>query len=263
MEDEKNTLDNAQPEPNVSAQTPAEQPTFEVPQSAASEQKIPKPANLYTPQVAPAAAEPEKQPIYKKWWFWLLIGLAVVIIFGCAIASCSAIVGLSNAVDSAVESSSVTDAEREFAGEVADLHQKNEDESSTDVTDPSVEEETQSESEPIPEAESEPESDPDVPLEYLNALAKAQQYSDVMYMSKKGIRRQLTSEYGEDFSEKAADYALKHVDADWKKNATEKAKSYAETMHMSESAIRKQLTSEYGEQFTESEADYAIKHYQD
>lgn len=99
----------------------------------------------------------------------------------------------------------------------------------------------------------------DIPVEYRNALEKAQSYSDMMYMSKKGLYDQLTSEYGEQFSTEAADYAIEHVNADWKANALEKARQYQDQMNMSPSAIHDQLTSEYGEQFTQDEADYAIE----
>ena len=81
-----------------------------------------------------------------------------------------------------------------------------------------------------------------------------------MYMSKKGVYDQLTSEAGEQFPADAAQYAVYHVKADWNKNALEKAKSYQENMDMSVEAIRDQLTSEAGEQFTQEEADYAIQH---
>ncbi len=40
-------------------------------------------------------------------------------------------------------------------------------------------------------------ADSSVSAEYRNELAKAQQYSDMMHMSKQGIYDQLTSEYGE------------------------------------------------------------------
>ena len=102
-----------------------------------------------------------------------------------------------------------------------------------------------------------------VPREYLSALTKAQIYSDTMYMSKKGIYDQLTSEYGEQFSKEAADYAMEHIQADWNENALQKARTYQDTMAMSPSAIHDQLTSPYGEQFTKEEADYAIAHLND
>ena len=100
----------------------------------------------------------------------------------------------------------------------------------------------------------------EVPQEYKNALNKAQVYSDTMYMSKKGIYKQLTSDAGEGFPEKAAQYAIKHVKANWKENALMKAKSYYEDMSMSKDAVYDQLVSEYGEQFTAEQAKYAIEH---
>lgn len=101
-----------------------------------------------------------------------------------------------------------------------------------------------------------------VPAEYTAALNKAKTYSSMMYMSKQAIYDQLTSDYGEKFDEDAANYAMKHLDADWKANALEKAKQYRK-MDMSSDAIRDQLTSDYGEKFTEEQADYAIQHLDD
>ncbi len=100
--------------------------------------------------------------------------------------------------------------------------------------------------------------EPQVPAEYKSALAKADSYANTQHMSKKGLYDQLTSEYGEQFSKEAAQYAVDNVQADWKANALVKAKSYQETQNMSPAAIRDQLVSEYGEQFTAAEADYAI-----
>lgn len=96
--------------------------------------------------------------------------------------------------------------------------------------------------------EEEPEDN--VPTEYKNALKKAKTYSDIMHMSKEGIYNQLISEYGENFPEDAAQYAMDNLDCDWNANALAKAKSYSDTMHMSKAAIFDQLISEYGERFT-------------
>lgn len=101
------------------------------------------------------------------------------------------------------------------------------------------------------------------PVEYTNALRKAESYSKTMHMSKQGIYDQLTSEYGEQFPADAAQYAIDNMQADWNANALEKAKSYQKIMSMSKNAIYDQLISEYGEQFTEEEAQYAIDHLDD
>lgn len=97
-----------------------------------------------------------------------------------------------------------------------------------------------------------------VPTEYMSALAKAEMYTSQMHMSKKGVYEQLTSDYGEQFSAEAAQYAIDNVNADYKYNALKKAETYQGTMHMSPSAIREQLVSDAGEKFTEEEAQYAI-----
>ena len=108
-----------------------------------------------------------------------------------------------------------------------------------------------------PTATPKPTEDP-TPKEYRNALSKAQMYVNLMHMSKARLHDQLTSPYGDQFSEEAAQYALEHVKADWKQNALQMAETYSSTMHMSKARIYDQLTSEYGEQFTAEEAQYAI-----
>ena len=96
-----------------------------------------------------------------------------------------------------------------------------------------------------------------------NALKKAESYSSTLHMSKKGIYKQLISEYGEGFTKEEAQYAIDNMKADWNANALAKAKSYQDTMSMSKSAIYKQLISDYGERFTKEEAQYAIDHLDD
>ena len=102
--------------------------------------------------------------------------------------------------------------------------------------------------------------DSSIPTEYKSALKSAENYSELMHMSKQGIYDQLTSEYGGKFTAEAAQYAIDNLDADYNQNALQSAKSYQENMNMSPAAIHDQLTSEYGGQFTEAEADYAIAH---
>ena len=118
--------------------------------------------------------------------------------------------------------------------------------------------EQSSENESIEEVAEEVAAEENVPTEHKSALKKAKIYSDTMSMSKEGIYDQLTSEYGEQFSKEAAQYAIDNVEANWKENALKKAKTYQEEMAMSPKAIYDQLISDYGEKFTEEEAQYAI-----
>lgn len=106
----------------------------------------------------------------------------------------------------------------------------------------------------------ESESSEKISAEYRAALKSAEYYANDMHMSKTGIYHQLTSDAGDKFPADAAQYAVDHVDADWKENALKTAKSYQKDMHMSNEAIRDQLTSDAGEEFTQEEADYAIQH---
>lgn len=103
----------------------------------------------------------------------------------------------------------------------------------------------------------------DIPAEYRAAQRKGQTYADTMNMSKAGVYDQLTSDAGEGFPQKAAQYAVDHIKANYNKNALEKAKDYREEQDMSNDSIHEQLTSEAGEQFTSQEADYAIQHIDD
>ncbi|GAB3060979.1 Ltp family lipoprotein [Salinicoccus sesuvii] len=109
------------------------------------------------------------------------------------------------------------------------------------------------------ETEQKEAGDSEVPREWQSALNSAYTYAELMHMSKAGIYEQLTSEYGENFPEEAAQYAIDNIEYDWENNALESARSYQELMDMSHASIYDQLVSEYGEKFTEEEAAYAIE----
>ena len=111
---------------------------------------------------------------------------------------------------------------------------------------------------PTPDKKPESTKKATVPAEYRSALAKADSYANDQHMSKKGLYNQLTSEYGEQFSKEAAQYAVDNIKSDWKANALAKANSYANNQHMSKKSVYDQLVSEYGEKFTKTEAKYAI-----
>ena len=103
--------------------------------------------------------------------------------------------------------------------------------------------------------------DENIPKEFQSAVNSAANYSNIMHMSKTGIYNQLTSEYGDQFSAEAAQYAIDHINVDWNENALQKARDYCD-MYMSKAGIYDQLISEYGEQFTPEEAQYAVDHVQ-
>lgn len=222
-----------------------------------------------------------KKPIYKKWWFWLIIFIVFICIVGSGSDSNTETNLQDNESNSSVTETSDKDDKKKVS--VVDFSQMTRenisawcsenkiicnisDEYSDSVPNGSFVSQSVQAGKEVYEGTSVKISfskgkKPSV--EYLNALAKAKSYSDTLHMSKKGIYKQLTSEYGEQFPSDAAQYAVDNVNVDWNANALAKAKSYQQTMHMSTNAIYKQLISEYGEQFEPSEAQYAIDHLND
>ena len=97
--------------------------------------------------------------------------------------------------------------------------------------------------------------------EYSAALGKAKSYNSLFHMSKKRMYRQLTSDFDK-FSNDAAQYAIDHLEADYKYNALFNAKNYRKLFNMSKSRLINQLTS-FIDGFTEEEANYAIDHLDD
>ena len=97
--------------------------------------------------------------------------------------------------------------------------------------------------------------------EYSTALGKAKSYNSLFHMSKKRMYSQLTSDFDK-FSNDAAQYAIDHLEADYKYNALFNAKNYRKLFNMSKSGLFNQLTS-YIDGFTEEEAQYAIDHLDD
>ena len=206
----------------------------------------------------------EKKPIYKKWWFWLIIFIVFIGITGTSEDG--------NTVETSYNTPSVT---------VIDFSTMKKEDIENWCTDNKVKcdiKEAYSDSVKkgnfisqsidknglIKQGEKivityslgkEPST------EEKNALKKAETYSSIMNMSKQGIYNQLTSSV-EGFGKAAAQYAIDNIDADWNKNALEKAKTYQQTLSMSKNAIYNQLVSSV-EGFTKEQAQYAIDHLDD
>lgn len=92
------------------------------------------------------------------------------------------------------------------------------------------------------------------------AIESAESYLQMGGFSRAGLIDQLTSQYGEGFSEADAVYAVDHVTVDWNQQAVESAKSYLQMGGFSRASLIDQLTSPYGEKFTLAEATYAADH---
>lgn len=218
--------------------------------------------------------ETKKKEFYKKWWFWVIIILVIIIIKTC---------GSSNDIQTATSSSDNYQKNNVVELTIADFSTMTRDEVeawfNANKINGKISDEYSAKvakggfvSQSIAANTVAHEGDKIIVVyslgkepstEEKNALKKAETYSNTMHMSKAGIYKQLTSEYGEGFTAEAAQYAVDNMVADWKANALAKGKSYQNTMNMSKQNIYKQLISEYGEKFTAEEAQYAIDHLED
>lgn len=250
------------------------------------------PAQAETPAVEqapvmPVASVKAKKPIYKKWWFWVIIAVVAIGIIGSVNGGNESSTNTDNGssvVQSGDETNNDTTDNKTDSNKItvidfsamnkADIENwattnkvtvKFSEEYSDSIASGSVVSQSKKANETVKEGGTinvviSKGKKPSI--EYQNALRKAETYSKTMHMSKKAIYNQLTSEYGESFAD-AAQYAIDNLNADYKANALAKAKTYQQTMSMSKNAIYDQLVSEYGEQFTAEEAQYAIDHLDD
>lgn len=109
-------------------------------------------------------------------------------------------------------------------------------------------------------ATSEPttEAPPAMTASQEQAVGAAENYLSISGFSRKGLIKQLSSEYGEGFSVKDATFAVDYLKVDWNEQAAKKAREYLAMQHFSRSGLIKQLESAYGEQFTHAQAVYGV-----
>jgi subtilisin family serine protease len=102
-------------------------------------------------------------------------------------------------------------------------------------------------------------------LERLNAGTAALEYlGNGQGFSRKGLIKQLSSEYGEDYPVKTATEAVDILQKagviDWNEEAVKSAQSYLSSQSFSRKGLIKQLESSYGEGFTHAQAVYGVDH---
>ena len=214
-------------------------------------------------------AENEKKPIYKKWWFWVII-IVIGIIIGTSqnkdtVSTSTNTYQKDNAVEvTIIDFSTMQREEVQNWIDTNKINGKIIEEYSNDIAKGSFISQSISANTIVHQGDKitivyslgkEPT------VEEKNALKKAETYSKTLHMSKQGIYNQLTSSV-EGFTKESAQYAIDNIEADWNKNALEKAKSYQTSMSMSSKAIYNQLVSSV-EGFTKSEAQYAIEHLEE
>ncbi len=95
------------------------------------------------------------------------------------------------------------------------------------------------------------------------AVKAAKNYLAISAFSHQGLVDQLTSEYGDQFTNEQAQYAVSYLEdnglVDWNEQAVKSAQNYMEFGSFSRAKLMEQLTSEHGEGFTEEQAEYALE----
>ncbi|NDL68482.1 hypothetical protein GXN74_12120 [Clostridiales bacterium F-3ap] len=183
-------------------------------------------------KTCPSCGAKNKKPIYKRWWFILILVVLVL----------SALGGTGGEDAETPELQSV--ASRQPAEELA---------SGEDATEPSAEELASDEdtAEPtVAEPEKPVNTVPEMTMGQKNALKSAQQYLDYSAFSYEGLVKQL--EY-EGYSNADAVYAVDRCGADWNEQAALSAESYLEYSSFSRQGLIDQLVYEG---FTAEQAAY-------
>ena len=90
------------------------------------------------------------------------------------------------------------------------------------------------------------------------AIGAAEDYLEFSAFSRKGLIKQLSSEYGSGFSKADATFAVDHIKVNWNEQAAKAAKDYLEFTHFSRAGLIQQLESEHGSQFTHAQAVYGV-----
>lgn len=114
--------------------------------------------------------------------------------------------------------------------------------------------EEKAEPEPTKEAKAEPE----LTESQQQAIATAQDYLDFQAFSRLGLIDQLSSEYGDAFPKKDAEFAVDSLDVDWNEQAAKAAQEYLDYDSFSRQGLIDQLSSKYGDQFTVEQATYGV-----
>lgn len=188
----------------------------------------------------PHCGAKNKKPIYKKWWLWVIVVIAVI-----GIAS-------SNEHPETAEPAPALTQTASKQETPADTEPESTDPEDTIV---SEDEAIQPEPEEIPTADAsapEPEADSNISLRKLNALGSAKSYLSFMAFSYDGLVDQLEFE---GYSNEEAVYAADHCGADWNEQAAKSAKSYLDMMSFSRQGLIDQLVFEG---YTEDQAVYGV-----
>ena len=192
--------------------------------------------------------EPEaKKPIFKQWWFWVIVGVLVIAIVGAVIGillkgrTSSTVPEPSPTMEpAATETPEPTEEPVEPTEEPMEI---------VDI----VDEPGDAEAPPTSEGDDAEQSAASPTLGEENALNSAKSYLEVSPFSWSGMVDQLEFE---GYTHEEAVYGADNCDADWFEQAAKSAQRYLELMSFSREGLIEQL--EY-EGFTNEEAVYGAE----
>ena len=188
----------------------------------------------------PHCGAKNKKPIFKKWWFWVIV-VAVFV----------------SAVSGEDEGTEKTTASEESIVRVEEVFEETVEETEEEIFEVVVEEEVAEElvtEEPVQEivVEEETAVEEELSLGKINALGSAKNYLRIMAFSYEGLVKQLEFE---GYTNEEAVYAAEHCDADWNEQAAKSAKNYLDLMSFSRQGLIDQLVFEG---FTQAQAEYGV-----
>ena len=111
---------------------------------------------------------------------------------------------------------------------------------------------------PAPKTTQPTKTAPKLTASQEQAIGAAEDYLEFSAFSRKGLIKQLSSEYGSGFSKADATFAVDHIKVNWNEQAAKAAKDYLEFTHFSRAGLIQQLESEHGSQFTHAQAVYGV-----
>lgn len=210
----------------------------------------------------------KKKPLFKKWWFWLILILVVGALAsnGRSSRQSERVNSQSPAVESSPEGRNMqsdegqlrTEEPTQNEPEQTDEPMRNEDTATERTEDaeqpekPTSDDSEEDNAVDIPESP-EPEPEETVTTGEKNALSQAKNYLSFMPFSYKGLVEQLEFE---GYTEEEATYAVDNCGADWNEQAAKKAADYLDLMAFSRSGLIEQLEFEG---FTHEQAVYGVE----
>ena len=248
----------SQQQPQQQRQAPAQQPAQRqaAPRSGSNPQVIMGPAQMQQAQTRQnAAAQPphtpgnpqppqSEEPLYKKWWFWLIIGVVVVAII------VAIVIGVSSKGKDKTSSKASTSVSTSASTTAQSSTKKSSTQQSTQSSSSTQQSTKQTTSQ---KQTTTGEDEDDKQARYSHALVEAKELKNEEHCSRQMIYNRLESG---GTKQDAIEYALDNIGSDYKGNARIKANEYAAEGN-DRDAIENILIN--NDLFTEEEAEYAVK----